>query len=176
MKRLITQTGPDGKSEFVSESESTRVIRLTSFPSVPKMEIMWGTCGQKRVPFDAVDVSETMSFVPTPGDSRFFVNVTFPDEWTASFSAEKRAAQFEEYISNFPEFRSAFDPKRPGMHRTNTIEYGYVISGKVYLELDGEERRLLTAGDCWINNAAMHAWRNPFDEPCVTVITMFGVD
>lgn len=47
------------------------------------------------------------------------------------------------------------------MHRTNSLDYGIVISGKVELELDDGSITLLSSGDVVVQRGTMHLWRNP---------------
>ncbi len=47
------------------------------------------------------------------------------------------------------------------MHRTNSLDYGIVLTGTVELELDDGEATLLGPGDVVIQRGTMHAWRNP---------------
>lgn len=53
------------------------------------------------------------------------------------------------------------------MHRSNSIDYGIVISGQVELELDDGEMRLLAPGDIIVQCGTIHLWRNPSEtETC----------
>ncbi|MGW0039126.1 cupin domain-containing protein [Gordonia sp. NPDC003376] len=174
-RRVITQTDPGGSSVFADDSTSTRQVGFDAYPRLPALDIIWGTTGSRDIPFAAVDVTREMPFIPRPGDTVFFVNVTMPDAVLDALDPKEVETNFMNFIGQVPEFGQAFDLSRLGMHRTNTIEYGYVLSGQVYLEVDGGEKKLLSPGDTWVNNAAMHAWRNPFDEPCISVITMQGI-
>lgn len=47
------------------------------------------------------------------------------------------------------------------MHRTNSIDYGIVLSGRLELELDDNRTTLLGPGDIVIQRGTMHRWRNP---------------
>ena len=59
------------------------------------------------------------------------------------------------------------------MHRTNSIDYGIVLSGQVELELDDGVRTLLGPGDIAVQRGTMHLWRNPSDtEPCRIVFVL----
>lgn len=50
---------------------------------------------------------------------------------------------------------------KPGpMHRTQTLDYAIILSGEVELLLDSEEKRVCKAGDCVVQRATMHAWKN----------------
>lgn len=51
--------------------------------------------------------------------------------------------------------------KRSAMHRTNSLDYGVVLSGAIELELDDEAVTRAEAGDFIIQRGTIHAWRNP---------------
>lgn len=50
---------------------------------------------------------------------------------------------------------------RSAMHRTNSLDYGIVMSGTVELELDDEAVTVLETGDVIVQRGTIHAWRNP---------------
>jgi len=66
------------------------------------------------------------------------------------------------------------EPDNPGMHTTDTVDFDYIISGEVWLELDDGQQVHLQAGDCVIQNGARHAWRNKSSEPCVVAVAIVG--
>ena len=47
------------------------------------------------------------------------------------------------------------------MHRTNSIDYGIVLSGCVELELDEGAKKTARAGDIVVQRGTNHLWRNP---------------
>jgi quercetin dioxygenase-like cupin family protein len=47
------------------------------------------------------------------------------------------------------------------MHRTNSLDYGIVLTGTVELELDEGLVTTLGPGDVIVQRGTMHAWRNP---------------
>jgi quercetin dioxygenase-like cupin family protein len=47
------------------------------------------------------------------------------------------------------------------MHRSNSIDYGILLSGALELELEGGERRKLSPGDIVVQRGTNHLWRNP---------------
>jgi mannose-6-phosphate isomerase-like protein (cupin superfamily) len=51
------------------------------------------------------------------------------------------------------------DAAHPMMHRTQTIDYGIVLEGEIYLVLDDSET-LLKPGDVVIQRGTNHAWDN----------------
>jgi quercetin dioxygenase-like cupin family protein len=53
---------------------------------------------------------------------------------------------------------------RSPMHRTETIDYGIVLSGNVVLVLDDGSETMLRAGDVVVQRGTEHAWANPENE------------
>ncbi|PHR61868.1 MAG: cupin [Robiginitomaculum sp.] len=47
------------------------------------------------------------------------------------------------------------------MHRTNSIDYGIVLEGKIELELDNGIKKTVSAGEVIVQRGTMHLWRNP---------------
>ncbi len=50
---------------------------------------------------------------------------------------------------------------RSPMHRTNSLDYGIVMSGTIELELDDGAFTLIHAGGIIVQRGTIHAWRNP---------------
>ena len=55
--------------------------------------------------------------------------------------------------------------RHPLMHRSETIDYGVVVSGEIVLMLDNEEVEL-KAGDVFVQRGTNHAWSNRSNLPC----------
>lgn len=51
------------------------------------------------------------------------------------------------------------------MHKTETIDFGIVISGKLELVLENGSA-VLGPGDCFVQRGTPHSWRVVGDEPC----------
>ncbi len=47
------------------------------------------------------------------------------------------------------------------MHRTNSIDYGIIISGNIELELDNTVFKTMGPGDIIVQRGTIHKWRNP---------------
>lgn len=59
------------------------------------------------------------------------------------------------------------------MHRTNSIDYGIVLSGEVELELDDGVVETCRAGDVTVQRGTIHLWRNPSQtSPCRIVFVL----
>ena len=67
------------------------------------------------------------------------------------------------------------DGKAPGMHTTDTIDYGVVVRGEMTLELDDGKIVILKQGDCIVQNGTRHRWRNALEgEPCLMAFVSVG--
>jgi quercetin dioxygenase-like cupin family protein len=60
----------------------------------------------------------------------------------------------------------------PRRHRTETIDYIVVLSGRIEMELDGGESVAMAAGDVMVQRGTYHAWRNPGPEVCRMVFVL----
>ncbi|WP_298500291.1 cupin domain-containing protein [uncultured Maritimibacter sp.] len=100
--------------------------------------------------------------------------VTFPPD--AVFGSEgfdfERAGAEHAVLS--PGLAETFEPDNPGMHRTPTVDYVAVLSGRVVLELDDGATVALGPGDTVVQQGTRHAWRNPFDEPVSIAVVLTG--
>ena len=56
--------------------------------------------------------------------------------------------------------------KQSPMHRTNSIDYGIILSGEIELELDDGATRTVREGGIVIQRGTNHLWRNMTDKPC----------
>jgi mannose-6-phosphate isomerase-like protein (cupin superfamily) len=85
-------------------------------------------------------------------------------------------AALTEMEQKLPGMAAHMEPDNPGMHTTASIDYEFVVSGRVVLELDDGVTRELGPGDVVVQNGTRHAWRNPYDEPCVLVVVLIGAN
>ena len=59
------------------------------------------------------------------------------------------------------------------MHRTRTTDIIIVMEGRLDCQLD-EETVHLNSGDIFIQNGTIHAWFNPYPEPCRYLAVILG--
>jgi quercetin dioxygenase-like cupin family protein len=59
----------------------------------------------------------------------------------------------------------------PRNHRTDSIDYGTVISGEIDMELDGSSVHL-KAGDVLVQRGTIHNWVNKGTAPCVIAFVL----
>jgi mannose-6-phosphate isomerase-like protein (cupin superfamily) len=61
-----------------------------------------------------------------------------------------------------------------GFHRTNTIDYVYVLDGAITLQLE-EGEVALEPGDCVVQRFTNHAWHNYGEAPVRLLAVMVGL-
>jgi mannose-6-phosphate isomerase-like protein (cupin superfamily) len=66
------------------------------------------------------------------------------------------------------------DGDEPGMHRTDTTDFGVILSGNVVLELDDGAEVLLSPGDVVVENGTRHRWRVVGDVPATLAVFIIG--
>jgi mannose-6-phosphate isomerase-like protein (cupin superfamily) len=178
VRRVVTHVNPDGTSG-ATESIITKKSLLdpTGTPVFEGVEL-WGTddgvptVGGPEQP-DAVFVP----FFPGPGGHRFVVFSFMPEVQDAADTEPGSAHGGSGGAAEdpFPGLMQWFSAERPGWHRTDTLDYVYVVSGQMYLETDDGEI-LVSPGDTVVDRGAGHAWRNRFHEPCVVVAVLLGAE
>ncbi|WP_336516552.1 cupin domain-containing protein [Pollutibacter soli] len=62
---------------------------------------------------------------------------------------------------------------KPDFHSTNTIDFIFVISGKVELLLEGGST-ILSSGDSVVQRGTNHAWRVIGEEPCTMAAVLIS--
>ena len=108
-------------------------------------------------------------YMAGPGRARFLRLVIPPD---SEATPEDIGAALVEVQAKAPSLLSSLDPARgPGVHRTSSVDYVVIVSGRLMLALESGELQL-AAGDCVVQRGTWHAWRNPFAEPAVMVAVM----
>jgi mannose-6-phosphate isomerase-like protein (cupin superfamily) len=171
VRRVVTgKVG--GKSKIISEG-GTRRSRV--FKKIPGQSstLLWSTSATPTAPYDGTDtVSEASSYVPVqPGETRLMI-VTFPPD-TVMMNIDP-VAGFQEFAEHIPDLAAKMEPDSPGMHTTQTIDYGIILDGEVWLELDDGKQVHLKPHDVVVQNGTRHAWRNKSDRPVKIAFVLIG--
>lgn len=170
IRRVVTGHNSEGKAIFASD-ESVDPINLEILPATDFYRL-WGSDEAVRFPGDGSEPSGHQYF-PGVGGFRFGVFTVAPDSVTLVDDIDFDAALVE-MENKLPGLGAHLEPDNPGMHTTSTVDFEYVVSGQCILELDDGETRELGPGDTVIQNGTRHAWRNPYDEPCLMVVVLIG--
>lgn len=79
-----------------------------------------------------------------------------------------------EYVKALPGLAEKFEIDNPGMHTTDTIDYGILIDGEIHLELDNNVVKKLSPRDIVVQNGTRHAWRNKSTKPATMLFVLVG--
>jgi hypothetical protein len=171
---VVTSKGPDGVSRVDRDSPATAAISLET---VGGIELAYPL--QVRVPpadlYEGDDPADGVGpLAPPPGWLNFF-QLTVPPGYPTPLDTEEQQAVVAELRAKLPGMIAMGAPERGrGMHATPTIDLISVSAGKVLLRLDDGSATELRPGDCVVQRGAMHAWANPFDEPCILTGVMLA--
>lgn len=134
-RRIVTGHTADGRSAVVQDGPSPRSHAYVHIPGFASA-LLWATDAKTSVPYDGSDPTPGVTdFVPQPGETRL-IRVVFPPDsvyFSPGFDGPAAAA---EQLAASPGLAEKFEPDNPGMHTTDTVDYGVLLSGEVVLELD----------------------------------------
>jgi mannose-6-phosphate isomerase-like protein (cupin superfamily) len=170
MRRVVTGHTTDGKSTVASDTD-VDAITAALLPGA-EFYTLWGADEVPTFP-DNGSKHRAPAYFPPVGGFRFGVFTVPPASDIVSQNIDIEKA-FKEVEQKLPGIMDYMEKDSPGMHTTNTIDYEYVISGDVWLELDDGKEVHLRPGDTVIQNGTRHAWRNKSSEPCRMVVCMIG--
>ena len=170
IRRVVTGHTPDGKATVASDTQVAPVIVAL----LPGMEFhrLWGADSAPTFPDDG-SPHPCSTYFPPLGGFRFGLFTLPPDSMTHAADVDMKWA-LKEAEEKLPGAIAHLEPDNPGMHTTDTIDFEYIISGEVWLELDDGVEVHLRAGDTVVQNGTRHAWRNKGSEPCRMVTILVG--
>jgi hypothetical protein len=171
-RRVVTSHSSTGKAVFASDGP----VPTTSFEHVPGFSntLIWRT--PPRVPLPAGSADPTIninSLVPEPGATHLML-VTFPPDSVMASADFDPAAAGAEYSALLPGLAEKFEMDNPGMHTTDTVDYGILLEGEIHLELDDGVNRKLQVHDIVIQNGTRHAWRNRSNTAAKMLFVLVG--
>lgn len=169
MKRVVTGHNEEGKSVFVKISEPEHVVNI---PGMLWKEL-WATHPGCKVPVDTSiepTRNEKWKVFPGPGGTTLRVIDFDPGQEADPASLTNSDIMDKE----LPGLSESAEPDAPGMHTTDTVDYGVVLAGRLALELDDGESVDLEPGDVVIQNGTRHAWR--IKEKCTVLWVIVGAE
>jgi quercetin dioxygenase-like cupin family protein len=169
-KRIVTGINEQGKSTVMSNDIAKGVLDFGDDRPFHTHTYLWKTKNEKQ-DFNGFNdpIDSNFKTFPSPGGTTFLV-VQFDPQDDEVLEKINPADGFEK-MGALENLRTS--KRHPYMHATPTVDYGYVISGKIKLLLDeGDEEVELSQGDVLVQRGARHAWYNPFNEPCIIAFTL----
>lgn len=174
IRRIVTGHDSTGKSVFSSDSAAPRIHRFAHVPGF-ETSMIWSTDEGTTVPQrgDSDPAQTATSWVPGRSGTRMLV-VTFPPDSVMGAPDFDPAAAGAEYMQAIPGLAERFEMENPGMHTTDSVDYGMLLAGEIQLELDDGVRKRLSPHDVVIQQGTRHAWRNLSTEPATMLFVLVG--
>jgi len=143
--RIVTGHNVNGKSVFLSTGPAPQHHNRQE--GLVRFHELWHTA-QMPVPLDLVEETE-------------------PNERPLRLPPETNGSVIR-ILDIHPGHVQAWQPRtdgrHPGMHRTQTLDYGILISGEIHMILDDKAEVCLHPGDVVIQRGTDHAWENRSDQ------------
>jgi mannose-6-phosphate isomerase-like protein (cupin superfamily) len=173
MRRIVTGEPGEGTTAVFTHVEEVEPLVVGE----TKLYWIWGYDETPTLPYNNTEPYEPYSMFPPPGGLRVTA-VVFPPSaptggWTVKdyegaatpVGQEAAAEKRRQMTEAVPHGR--LTGSKPTMHRTDTIDFGFVLSGEVVVELEGGGEQTMRPGDVYVQNGALHAWRNDGSEPAL---------
>jgi hypothetical protein len=175
-KRALTGRDEAGKSVFKSFDVTSKVVEIDSNPGLTFYELYMTEGVPDLTGLEPDPMLKGTKAFPGPGGTMFRL-ISYPPKRPEGYKPPPGVtfeSALKELSDKVPGMGDHFDRSAPGMHTTDTIDYGVVVRGEISLELDDGKIVHLRQGDCIVQNGTRHRWRNPLPEPCLMAFVSVG--
>jgi len=173
VRRVVAGTDDKGRSVILSDGPAPHTHDFGTLPGQSQTRIWFTAEPPAVVPPPDEPTTPTGPVLPGVGGASFVI-VRFAPDSVVDDPAFDPAAMGKEFATWAPDIAAASDPDEPGMHRTPSVDFGVVLDGEVWLEVDGGVLTRLSRGDTIVQIAGRHAWRNQSDEPATVAFVLTG--
>lgn len=161
-KRVVTGHDGSGRAVASISGPTPNNFSLKAVPGTVFYEV-WNSTSSPAIIDNADDpTAKPLQLSPSLLGSVIRVVDIPPDSVQNEVSAAEAATAFAE-IGEAHAGTGQADSKHKLMHRTETLDYGIVTEGEVWLVLDGEDVHL-KRGDVVVQRGTNHAWSNRTEE------------
>ena len=170
VRRVVTGQTPEGKHIYTHVEE----VKALDMGGGAEWYGVWGWDQMPTLPHHDPRPYKPRSVFPTAAGLRINT-VVFPAGFGvkgAELPAVRPAEEYRRLMAAEPSGgEHDFDV---GMHSTDSVDFGFVVSGEITLiQGDGSEVTL-RLGDMMVQNGAKHAWENRGTEPCMICFVVLG--
>jgi hypothetical protein len=138
-----------------------------------KAWFVWGYDEKPRLPLHGAEPYEVRSWFP-PADGLRVLALHMGSD--AGAGTKPDAVETLARLHAAEPAGMTSDPDRPGMHRSDSIDIGVIVSGEVITEAEDGTRVVLGPGDVYVQNGAMHNWHSNPDNPAHVVFVVLGAE
>ena len=164
-RRIVTGHDVEGRAVILSAGPPERVVDLTEHG--PRFYEIWNTRETPvRIDRDSGEPHEDkLTLAPPRNGTRIRVLDIAPETHEIRNIDAAEARRHFELIGAGEASTRHQGAAHPYMHRTETLDYGIILSGEIYLIVDKGEI-LCRQGDIVIQRGTNHAWANRSDQMC----------
>src|SRR6266498_3090488 len=145
MRRVVTGHDGHGKSIIIVDGPSPHVLELEGMPGLA-LTNLWVTDGAPAANTGSADAAARPIVLEPPERGTIFRVVDFPPDREVMGKLDRGKA-FAAMGANHAMDRS--EARRPGMHKTDTVDYALVLDGEIWAVMDGGETLLKAPGTAW---------------------------
>lgn len=163
--RVVTGHDKDGKAIVSSNGALPTVVELTAIPGTVFHEV-WATDSTPALVDNSADPTLGDLCLPPPANGTRMRYVDIPPD-TEEFLSQG-ASKMDDAFSQIGDVDASTvkqDSPHPLMHRTESVDYGIVISGEMTIVLDDSEV-ILKEGSVVVQRGTNHAWANRSGKVC----------
>src|SRR5215472_11272043 len=168
IRRVVTGHNAAGKSIFIIDEPCPHVFRRGTGSVV--VTDLWETHATPADNGGNADAIDRAFRLPPPRNGSVLRIIEYPPdtERVPALAGERDAPPDG---SGRHEALDRGNPRHPGFHKTNTVDYAIVLSGEIFALMDEGEVRL-NAGDVLIQRGTNHAWSNRTDAPATLAFVL----
>jgi hypothetical protein len=155
IRQVVTGHDATGRAVFVRDEQ----VDAMPIPGLGELAVLWSADEPATYP-NAGNNPAAPGIFPPVGGLRFTMATYSPE-----FEVVAPEATPEMHIE---------DGDEPGMHRTDTTDFGVLLSGNLVVEVDDGAELLLSPGDVVVQNGTRHRWRVVGDAPATIAAFMIG--
>jgi quercetin dioxygenase-like cupin family protein len=158
VRRVVTGHDGQGRAVVAMDGAPPNVFDFAPVPGTVFHEIWRTDASPARVDSGPDPTLGPVSLAPSAGGSLVRV-VDFPPDSEAEAVSGDSVAEVFAAMGAAGAATGADGARHKLMHRTQTIDYGVMLSGELWMILDQDEVRL-RPGDIVIQRGTNHAWSN----------------
>ncbi len=167
IRRVVTTHNAAGKSVVASDQK----VALQGPPGLDQgAAMLWAA---HATPSNAGEPKPAGIMFPEAGETAFFLIQHPPAADLENLPPELYAAATSSPADHVPGLVKGDTSRHFAMHRSDTVDYGIVISGQISMILDDGEVTL-HPGDTYVLRGGAHAWSNKGDVPALVASVVVG--
>jgi len=166
VRRVVTGHDSSGRAIVLQDGTPRHIIRPAAQPGLAFHEL-WNTDAcPSRLGFTEPDPTDRHRDTAPPRNGTIIRIVDIPPEGADGPDCDKAQVKAGfDAVGLGENAAHTIAGRHPLMHRMESVDYGYVISGQITLLLDEEEVDL-SSGVVIIQRGTIHAWANRSDNVC----------